>query len=62
MGPDDHDGLRPASDQLGQDRTDREAPAAGQSILTTTRKHRGADAYREVAGNLMAKQKAGSAS
>ena len=39
-----------------------EAPAAGQSILTTTRKHRGADAYREVAGNLMAKQKAGSAS
>ena len=39
-----------------------EAPAAGQSILTTTRKHRGADAYREVAGNLMTKQKAGSAS
>ena len=39
-----------------------EAPAAGQSILTTTRKHRGADAYREVAGNLMARQKAGSAS
>ncbi len=32
-----------------------EAPAAGRSILRTTRKHRGADAYREVAGNLLAR-------
>ena len=30
-----------------------EAPAAGRSILSTTRKHRGADAYREVAASLM---------
>ena len=30
-----------------------EAPAAGRSILRTTRKHRGADAYREVATNLL---------
>ncbi|HSV39008.1 MAG TPA: AAA family ATPase [Nocardioidaceae bacterium] len=30
-----------------------EAPAAGRSILQTTRGHRGADAYREVARNLM---------
>jgi len=29
-----------------------EAPAAGRSILATARKHRGADAYREVAANL----------
>ncbi|MGZ4437083.1 MAG: ParA family protein [Nocardioides sp.] len=29
-----------------------EAPAAGRSILATTRKHRGADAYRDVAANL----------
>ncbi len=29
-----------------------EAPAAGRSILSTNRKHRGADAYREVAVNL----------
>ena len=29
-----------------------EAPAAGRSILSTTRKHRGADAYRQVALNL----------
>ena len=30
-----------------------EAPAAGRSILSTNRKHRGADAYREVAANLV---------
>ncbi len=30
-----------------------EAPAAGRSILSTTRGHRGADAYREVAKNLL---------
>jgi chromosome partitioning protein len=30
-----------------------EAPAAGRSILSTTRKHRGADAYRDVAANLL---------
>ncbi len=29
-----------------------EAPAAGRSILSTTRTHRGADAYREVARGL----------
>src|SRR4051795_11040929 len=29
-----------------------EAPAAGRSILRTTRRHRGADAYREVAETL----------
>jgi chromosome partitioning protein len=29
-----------------------EAPAAGRSILSTNRKHRGADAYREVALSL----------
>src|SRR3954454_12738760 len=29
-----------------------EAPAAGRSILATTRHHRGADAYREVAASL----------
>jgi chromosome partitioning protein len=29
-----------------------EAPAAGRSILSTTRKHRGADAYRDVAASL----------
>jgi chromosome partitioning protein len=29
-----------------------EAPAAGRSILSTTRHHRGADAYREVAASL----------
>jgi chromosome partitioning protein len=29
-----------------------EAPAAGRSILATTRGHRGADAYRDVAVNL----------
>ena len=29
-----------------------EAPAAGRSILATTRSHRGADAYRDVAANL----------
>ncbi len=32
-----------------------EAPAAGRSILATTRKHRGAQAYREVAENLVAR-------
>ena len=30
-----------------------EAPAAGRSILGTTRGHRGADAYRDVAANLL---------
>ena len=30
-----------------------EAPAAGRSILGTTRRHRGADAYRDVAANLL---------
>jgi chromosome partitioning protein len=30
-----------------------EAPAVGRSILTTTRRHRGADAYRDVAANLL---------
>lgn len=30
-----------------------EAPAAGRSILATTRKNRGADAYRDVAANLL---------
>ena len=30
-----------------------EAPAAGRSILSTTRRHRGADAYRDVAANLL---------
>jgi chromosome partitioning protein len=29
-----------------------EAPAAGRSILATSRRHRGADAYRDVAANL----------
>jgi chromosome partitioning protein len=29
-----------------------EAPAAGRSILATSRRHRGADAYREVAASL----------
>jgi chromosome partitioning protein len=29
-----------------------EAPAAGRSILSTTRHHRGADAYRQVAASL----------
>ncbi|HZJ07236.1 MAG TPA: ParA family protein [Nocardioidaceae bacterium] len=32
-----------------------EAPAAGRSILSTNRKHRGAHAYREVAANLTEK-------
>ncbi len=32
-----------------------EAPAAGRSILSTTRTHRGADAYRAVAQNLLAR-------
>ncbi len=30
-----------------------EAPAAGRSILGTTRRNRGADAYRDVAANLL---------
>jgi chromosome partitioning protein len=30
-----------------------EAPAAGRSILGTTRSHKGADAYRDVAANLL---------
>ncbi|QWC84409.1 ParA family protein [Nocardioidaceae bacterium] len=30
-----------------------EAPAAGRSILATTRSHKGAEAYREVARNLV---------
>ena len=29
-----------------------EAPAAGRSILATTRGHRGAEAYRQVAARL----------
>jgi chromosome partitioning protein len=33
-----------------------EAPAAGRSILKTTRSHRGADAYRELADNLLRRQ------
>jgi len=33
-----------------------EAPAAGRSILRTTRRHRGADAYREVAKSLIARK------
>ena len=32
-----------------------EAPAAGRSILSTTRRHRGADAYRDVAASLSAR-------
>ena len=32
-----------------------EAPAAGRSILATTRNHRGADAYRDVAAALTAR-------
>jgi chromosome partitioning protein len=32
-----------------------EAPAAGRSILSTARNNRGADAYREVAKNLVAR-------
>jgi len=36
-----------------------EAPAAGRSILGTTRSHRGADAYRHVAANLTEKVRAG---
>jgi chromosome partitioning protein len=35
-----------------------EAPAAGRSILQTTRTHRGAEAYREVARNLDARRRA----
>ena len=30
-----------------------EAPAVGRSILSTARRHRGAQAYRELAGNLV---------
>jgi chromosome partitioning protein len=30
-----------------------EAPAAGRSILSTSRRHRGADSYREVAASLV---------
>jgi chromosome partitioning protein len=36
-----------------------EAPAAGRSILGTTRNHRGAEAYRHVAANLTEKVRAG---
>ena len=32
-----------------------EAPAAGRSILATSRRHRGAQAYREVAASLVAR-------
>ena len=35
-----------------------EAPAAGRSILATTRRHRGADAYRDVAANLLKRSSA----
>ena len=31
-----------------------EAPAAGRSILATARSSKGAEAYREVAGSLLA--------
>ena len=34
-----------------------EAPAAGRSILGTTRRHRGADAYRDVATNLLSRRR-----
>jgi len=34
-----------------------EAPAAGRSILGTTRKHKGADAYRDVAANLLGRSR-----
>lgn len=37
-----------------------EAPAAGRSILATARKTRGADAYRDVAVNLIEKAASGS--
>ncbi|WP_460865908.1 ParA family protein [Nocardioides pakistanensis] len=37
-----------------------EAPAAGRSILATARKTRGADAYRDVAVNLIEKATSGS--
>ncbi|MDP2712244.1 MAG: ParA family protein [Solirubrobacteraceae bacterium] len=37
-----------------------EAPAAGRSILATSRKHRGAEAYREVAANLVRRAAAAS--
>jgi chromosome partitioning protein len=35
-----------------------EAPAAGRSILATSRSSKGAQAYREVAANLMARAEA----
>jgi chromosome partitioning protein len=34
-----------------------EAPAAGRSILSTTRSHRGADAYRAVAASLLKRKR-----
>ena len=34
-----------------------EAPAAGRSILATTRSHKGAEAYRSVAKNLVARSR-----
>lgn len=37
-----------------------EAPAAGRSILATARRTRGADAYRDVAANLIEKAASGS--
>ena len=39
-----------------------EAPAAGASILRTTKSHRGAEAYRELAGNLLRRQQPSAAS
>jgi chromosome partitioning protein len=39
-----------------------EAPAAGRSILQTTKSHRGAEAYRELAGNLLRRQQSSAAS
>jgi chromosome partitioning protein len=39
-----------------------EAPAAGRSILRTTKSHRGAEAYRELAGNLLRRQQPSAAS
>ena len=34
-----------------------EAPAAGRSVLSTTRRHKGAQAYRDVAANLLGRSR-----
>jgi chromosome partitioning protein len=39
-----------------------EAPAAGRSILQTTKSHRGAEAYRELAGNLLRRRQSSATS